>query len=115
MELDATSKEYIEIDDALKRIGGNEGLYKKLLTRFIDGNYLDSLCGAIESGDMEESARMAHTLKGVSANLSLVKIQSVSTELEHMIKDGKDHSSKLDELKQAYNATLEKIADIMKQ
>ena len=115
MDIDAISKEYIEVDDALKRIGGNEGLYKKLLTRFIDGNYLDLLCNAVESGDMEESARMAHTLKGVSANLSLFKIQSVSTELEHMIKDGKDHSAKLDELKQVYNITLEKIAGIMNQ
>ena len=114
MDIDANSKEYIDVDDALKRVGGNEGLYKKLLSRFVDGNYLEALDNAIQSGDMEESARAAHTLKGVSANLSLVKIQSASIELEHAIKEGQDHSAKLGELKQAYEATSAIIAEIMK-
>ena len=113
MDIDVSAREYIDVDDALKRVGGNEGLYKKLLTRFVDGNYMDALESAIQSGDMEESARAAHTLKGVSANLSLVKIQSVSVDLEHAIKEGLDHSGKFDELKQVYSATLEKIAGIM--
>ena len=113
MDMDASAKEYIDADDALKRVGGNEGLYKKLLTRFVDGNYMDALDSAIQSGDMEESASAAHTLKGVSANLSLVKVQSVSVELEHAIKEGLDHSAKLDELKQVFNTTLEKIAGII--
>lgn len=112
MDIDAGSKEYIDINDALGRIGGNEGLYKKLLTRFTEGNYLDAICEALEKGDMEESARAAHTLKGVSANLSLVKIQTLSIELEHAIKENSDHSAKLDELKQAFVTTLEKIAEI---
>lgn len=114
MEKDTINKEYIDIDDALRRIGGNETLYKKLLSRFIDGNYLDLMSDAVGSGDMEASARMAHTLKGVSANLSLVKVQSVSTELEHAIKEGRDHTAKLEELKEAYSVTLEQIAEIMK-
>ena len=112
MDIDASTKEYIEVNEALNRIGGNEGLYKKLLARFIEGNYMDALCTAVESGDMEESARAAHTLKGVSANLSLVRIQALSLELEHAIKDGTDHTAKLDELRLAYGVTLEKIAGI---
>jgi len=114
VDIGSISKEYIDIDDALKRIGGNEGLYKKLLSRFVDGNYLDTLCNAIQSGDMEESARAAHTLKGVSANLSLVKIQSASIELEHAIKESRDYPEKLEELKQVFSITMEQIADIMK-
>jgi len=43
-----------------------------------------------------------------------VKVQSVSTELEHAIKEGREHSDKLDELKQAYSATLSMIDEIMK-
>ena len=113
MDIDVSIKEYIDVNDALNRIGGNEGLYKKLLTRFIEGNYLDAICDAINKGDIEESARAAHTLKGVSANLSLVKIQSISLDLEHSFKDGSDHSAKLEELKQVYGVTLEKIAEIL--
>ena len=114
MDIDESKKEYIDVTDALNRIGGNEGLYKKLLTRFIEGNYLDAINDAISGGDKEESTRAAHTLKGVSANLSLVKIQSLSLELEHTLKEGMDHSVKLDELKQAYSVTLDIIADVIK-
>ena len=114
MDMDAISKEYIDIDDALKRIGGNTDLYKRLVLRFVDGDYLDPLCAALEKGDTEESARLAHTLKGVSANLSLVKIKSVSTDLEQVIKNGTDYTACLAELKQAYSTTLEQIATIMK-
>ena len=114
MEISADVKEYIDVNDALNRIGGNEGLYKKLLTRFVEGNYLDAIYDAIQKGDAEEPARAAHTLKGVSANLSLVKIQSASLDLEHTLKEGADYSVKLDELKQVYSVTLDKIAEITK-
>ena len=112
--MDMINKEYINVEDALNRIGGNEGLYKKLLGRFVDGNYLEGLSNAIESGDLEEAGKAAHTLKGVSANLSLVKVQTLSTEVEHAIKQDQEYKEKLDELKQAYAATLEIIADITK-
>ena len=114
MDIGAINKEYIDVNDALNRIGGNEGLYKKLLARFIEGNYLEAIDAAIQSGDMEESARAAHTLKGVSANLSLIKIQSASLELEHAVKEGADYSAKLDALKQVYSVTLDQLAEIMK-
>jgi len=112
VNIDEESKVYIDADDALNRIGGNEGLYKKLLARFVEGNYLDAVTGAINNGDMEEAARSVHTLKGVSANLSLVKVQSLSVELEQAIKGGADHTGKLEELISAYGATMEKIAGI---
>ena len=114
MDIDASSKEYIDISDALGRIGGNEGLYKKLLARFTEGNYLDAISEALEKGDAEEAARAAHTLKGVSANLSLIKIQALSLELEHALKEGADHSAPLEDLKQVFNVTLDKIAEILK-
>ena len=114
MDIDVSIKEYSDVNDALKRVGGNEGLYKKLLTRFIEGNYLDAISDAVGKGDMEESARAAHTLKGVSANLSLVKIQSLSLELEHAIKDGLDYVAKVEELKHVFDATMEKITEILK-
>ena len=113
MDTDVNIKEYLDKDDALKRIGGNEGLYKKLLARFVDGDYLDVLCTALQSGDTEESARAAHTLKGVSANLSLIKIRDISMDLEQEIKNGADYAACLDELKQAFDVTLEIVAEIM--
>ena len=102
---------YIDADDALKRVGGNKVLYKKLLGRFVDGNYVEAIENALNSGDMEDSARQAHTLKGVSANLSLERVRALAIALEEKIKNGADYAAGLEELKEAYSVTLTKIAE----
>jgi len=107
------SGEYINVDDALRRIGGSISLYKRLLTQFTGAGYIGPLEEALNSGNKEEAAHLVHTLKGVCANLSLIKLAAVSAELEHNIKDGSDHSGSFAELKQAYAITTEKIAEIM--
>jgi len=112
MDTGINGENYIDVDDALKRVGGNMGLYKRLLGRFIEGNHFEALDSAIQKGDFEEAERMAHTLKGVGANLSLIKLTAVSTELEQLIKNSQDYTACLANLKQAYDVTLEKIAEI---
>ena len=111
--MDNNIKEYIDQDEALSRIGGNMSLYKRLLGRFTDGNAFADLVSAVESGNFEDAAHQAHTLKGVSANLSLVKLRSLSVDIELLLKENKDCSSCLEELKQAYAVTLEKIAELV--
>jgi len=112
VEFNVDNLEYINIEDALGRIGGNMDLYKRLLGRFLDGNYLEPLNNALNTGDSEEAARLAHTLKGVCANLSLVRLRSLSTDLEQIIKNNQDYLPLLEELKRAYDSTAEKIAEI---
>jgi len=106
------SKEYIDVDDALKRVGGNLNLYKKLLGRYVEGNHMGAFDDALGSGNMEEAAHLAHTIKGVSANLSLIKVMNVAADLEQAIKNGGDHAAILEELKKVYNTTVEKIAEV---
>ncbi|MDR0489944.1 MAG: Hpt domain-containing protein [Oscillospiraceae bacterium] len=115
MEINDDGKMYIDLDDALKRVGGNMALYKKLLGRFVDSNYIEAIENALQSGNNEESARHVHTLKGVSANLSLVKVRVTSIELEEKIHSGQDCSSCLADLRDAFDATLEKIAELLEQ
>ena len=105
---------YIDVDDAVKRVGGNLGLYKKLLVRFLESNDMSALETAVGSGNVEEAARLAHTIKGVSSNLSLVKVASASVDLEHALKENQDHSAGLSALKQAFDITIKEIAEFIK-
>ena len=114
MVVDADKKDYINVEDALRRIGGNADLYKRLLTRFIAGDNIEVLEAALLSGNMEESANLVHTLKGVSANLSLIGIRSASIDLEHTLKDGSDFSADLAKLKEVFAKTVEIIIEVTK-
>ncbi|MDR1217958.1 MAG: Hpt domain-containing protein, partial [Oscillospiraceae bacterium] len=91
------------------RVGGNMGLYKKLLIRFVEANYTDSLAAEIESGNIEGAANMAHTIKGVSANLSLPEVNTVSAALESALKNGQPYDELCAKLKVASAATIERI------
>jgi HPt (histidine-containing phosphotransfer) domain-containing protein len=102
----------MDMDDGLKRVGGSMALYKKLLGRFSEGNFLDSIDTALQSGDMAEAAKQIHTLKGVSANLSLERVRALSVKLEAEVKAGEDHAGSYSELKLAYADTLEKLKEV---
>jgi len=113
MDIEVKREDYIDVEEAVHRIGGNMDLYKRLLGRFVDGNHFYALVGALDGGDKEEAAHLAHTLKGVSANLSLIKVTSLTVALEQCIKEDADHSGRLAELRDAYDVTLEIIAELV--
>jgi len=103
--MNQNKSDYIDERDALNRIGGKLDLYQTLLLRFVEGNQLDKLESALELGNISEALRIAHTIKGVAANLSLIKLAAASKQLELLIKDELDYLPKLDELKQIYGQT----------
>jgi len=104
--------EYVNVTDALKRIGGSMDLYKRLLNSFTGGDHIDPIEEALSTGAMEEASRLIHTLKGVAANLSLVKLSTLAGELDQKVKNGLDHSETFAELKHAYLITSQQIAEI---
>jgi len=110
--MDINSEEYVDVKDALKRIGGSMDLYKRLLGQFTGGDHIDPLEEAFSVGAMDEASRLIHTLKGVAANLSLVKLSAAASDLEHKIKNDVDHSESFQELKNIYLTTSQEIAKI---
>jgi len=100
---------YIDIDDALQRIGGNMDLYIRLLTKFTDSDNITPLEEALNTGEIEEATQKAHTIKGTASNLSLKKIAEVALELEQKLKSGFDYTDSFITLKQVYNKTIDYI------
>lgn len=84
------------IQECYQKFGGDFAQVEKrlptvsLIERFIkkfldDGSFLE-LCRAMENGQCEDAFRAAHTLKGVSANLSLNRLTSSATELTELLR-----------------------------
>lgn len=77
----------VDIDAGLARFMNNETLYMKFLNKFIDEPTYQKLKDSVEAGDVPEAFRQAHTLKGVSANLSLTAIASSSEKLTELLRN----------------------------
>ena len=84
----------ISIKSGLKRVGGNEKLYRKLLSKFLETNIntVEEIKTALKKDDTETAARLVHTVKGVSGNLGAEGLFPAAEELESAIKKGETDS-----------------------
>ena len=83
-----TSLPGFDLDDGLKRLLGNDKLYKKLLLNFA-GSYssvIHDIRRALDSADYENAHQLVHSLKGVAANLAAVRVLEATIELEKLVK-----------------------------
>ncbi|MET0094248.1 MAG: response regulator, partial [Sedimenticola sp.] len=78
----------LDAEDGLRRVGGNQALYVRLLLKFrqSQAGFGTGMRAALAAGDMESARRAAHTLKGVSGNIGAVELYRSSQELERLIK-----------------------------
>jgi HPt (histidine-containing phosphotransfer) domain-containing protein len=104
---------YVDLEEGLKRVMNNKKLYVRLLTKFKDETRLDDLFDAISGGDMEAARVKAHTLKGVSANLSLKYLFTKTQELEAQIKEGRADAALIETVKAVFTRTLSDIEKVI--
>ncbi len=74
----------VNFEAGLATVGGNNRLYHDLLLRFME-HYGDSpreLEGLLAAGDYRAAARLAHTVKGVAANLGVERIRKLTAAME---------------------------------
>ena len=102
--------DYINVEEAVARLGGNRKLYERLIQQFIDDGYTAAVENAFQSGDENEISRQVHALKGVSANLSFSKVTSSCIEIENCIKSGLDYTDGMEKLREVLGETERVIA-----
>jgi two-component system, sensor histidine kinase and response regulator len=80
----------IDVGAGIKRVGGNRKLYRDLLIKF-RSNYNETVTeikAALGDGDIETAQRLAHTVKGVSGNISADDLHEKATALDADLKNG---------------------------
>jgi signal transduction histidine kinase/CheY-like chemotaxis protein/HPt (histidine-containing phosphotransfer) domain-containing protein len=85
----------IDIKDGLKRVGGNRRLYRDLLIKFA-AKHSDAglqISDALHIGDHSTAERIAHTVKGVAANLGIKPVQFAAEKLEKAIRESDSAAS----------------------
>jgi len=102
-----------DITDGLNRLMNNEAIYIKLLKKLPDSIAKLEVLPFIESGDIETAIQNAHTIKGMTGNLSVTPLYHAYTEIVNMLRGGK-----VEEARQLYNQTAgvqEKILETIKK
>jgi len=79
----------LDLDSALSRMDGNTAILGRVLQSFAKSlqQAPEQLAGhlqhALQTGQMTESVRMLHTLKGLSATVGARHLAAVTADLEH--------------------------------
>lgn len=102
-----------DINDGLNRLMNNSAIYEKLLKKLPDSILQQEVLSFIDSGDINTAITNAHTIKGVTGNLSVTPLYKAYTEIVNLLRAGK-----VEEAKNLYNETMpiqEKIIAIIKK
>jgi polar amino acid transport system substrate-binding protein len=78
----------IDIDEGLRRVGGNRKLYHKLLVEFFQdhGEDVRAINEALDSNDEKTAQRLAHTIKGVSGSIGAGDLFGAAEKLDAALK-----------------------------
>lgn len=106
-----------EVKATLRRFMGNEDMYLRFLKMFPeDPSYLE-LGKNLEEGNYEEAFKNAHALKGVSANLGLIQVQSTVSPLVEALRGRKNEevdAAAADRMWQELKTVYEQIIEMIK-
>jgi len=104
---------YVDQEDGKKRVMNNAKLYAKLLGKFYNETKIEPVFAAIDRGDYEEAQELAHTIKGISANLSIKDLNEKIVKLEAQIKAKSVEREAIEAVKASFAATLPAVERVI--
>lgn len=104
---------FVDMDGALRRLGGSEKIYRTLLQSFLKDATFGQLQDELKGGNLEAAAVCAHTIKGVAGNLSLTALYESSIELEKQLKAGQHDEGFFTAYSQTWDATVQSVNQIL--
>lgn len=99
--------------EAIGRLMKDE-LISRFLKSFLQDDSMAKLTSGMEAKDYEAAFVGAHTLKGVTANLSLVDLNKAAVEITEMLRNGKDIEAAIGYLPQV-QAEYDKVVGLIGQ
>jgi signal transduction histidine kinase/CheY-like chemotaxis protein len=98
----------IDTATALQRTGGNRKRYESLLSRFADSQSATvfEIRSALAAQDSSTAQRIAHSLKGASANLGATGLSEIAAKAESAIAANQSVAPALEALSRSLDATV---------
>ncbi len=108
-------KQYLDMDDALKRLGGMKTIYTGLLRKFLENTAIGDLRAAEADGNVKEIDEASHAIKGLAANLSLPILNSAATALNAAVRNGEEPGGLPQTVYDAWDKTKYVIEETLKE
>jgi HPt (histidine-containing phosphotransfer) domain-containing protein len=104
----------IDVEDGLRRVGGNGKLYRSILRKFAESQagVLREIGAGYGTLPSTEMARLAHTLKGVAGNIGAKSLQGAAREVERAIGEKGDVKRRIDEAEPLLREVLTSIGEM---
>jgi PAS domain S-box-containing protein len=85
------SLEGVDVEDGLRRVGGNGKLYRSILLKFAgsQATVLEEIRKGLGSLPSEDVVRLAHTLKGVAGNIGARDLETAAREVESALRENR--------------------------
>jgi CheY-like chemotaxis protein/HPt (histidine-containing phosphotransfer) domain-containing protein len=112
-----TALDGFDLRAGLRRLQGNQTLYRKLLIRFGDryGERADEIRHALEDGDYLDAHKLVHEIKGLAGNLSACQLQAAAAELDRLVKHADpQHPPAADAVDEAFAAFQDRMAQALR-
>ena len=108
------SDDWLDTKSALKRIGGNTSLYKKLLTMFVTEYTQDAVRieALLAAGEREEAKHRIHAMRGAAVNLGASRFAEQAREVEHAIGSAQEDAAMLRRFTAALDGTIAAMEQI---
>ena len=96
---------------------GNEKLYRRILIKFRKSqhDFIQQFSDAMSSSDVNAPTRVAHTLKGVAANIGATALKEAAWDLEHACEHGaveEDFSALVEMVKSHLDPVIEGLSSL---
>lgn len=85
-----------DYDEAMSRLRTDDRI-KRFLLKVADDQSYNNLRENLKAHNMEEAFRAAHTLKGVSSNLSLTKLHDSASEMTEALRGKTEYTPDLED------------------
>jgi PAS domain S-box-containing protein len=98
----------LDREGGLRRTAGNEDLYHRLLSSMANtqADAADRVAAALNEQDAPTARRIAHTVKGVAANLGATALAEAASRLENTLQAGHPSADDLDHFRSTLEETV---------
>ena len=107
--------DYINVTEGLARVRDNKKLYRRMLGLFMENGEFAAMEDSLRQNDYAKAADAAHAIKGMTGNLSLTELYTISTRMMEELRQGVSSDESQAAFRVAYSQTRQYVEEVMQE